>query len=130
VSWPAIFLVFAVSHMVGDFVLQTDWQATHKTGGLGPDPEARRALVSHLTTYTLAFVPALVWVATDIGAWAIGLAAVIAIPHLIQDDGRLVSAYIRRVKKVPGTPEDLLYLGVDQSLHAVALLGAALLATL
>ena len=49
--------------MVGDYLLQTDWQARNKRGGLGGDPVARRALLTHVTTYTLAFVPALIWIA-------------------------------------------------------------------
>ena len=38
VSWVAVFDVFVVCHLVGDFLLQTDWQANHKYGGLGGDP--------------------------------------------------------------------------------------------
>ena len=33
------------------------------------------ALAAHVATYTLAFVPALIWLADDIGAWAIATAA-------------------------------------------------------
>ena len=50
VPWVEIFAVLLVSHVVGDFLLQTDWQATHKREGLGSDPERRRALVSHTIT--------------------------------------------------------------------------------
>ena len=44
VSWTAVLAGFFVAHMVGDYLLQTDWQARHKTCGLGRDPVARRAL--------------------------------------------------------------------------------------
>jgi len=92
-AWVEIFAVFFVSHLVGDYLLQTDWQARHKRNGLGSDPVARRALASHVFSYTLAFVPALVWIGDEIGAAAaVGIAAVIAVPHLIQDDGRLLAA--------------------------------------
>ncbi len=58
--------------MVGDYLLQTDWQARHKTGGLGRNPVARRALLAHVATYTLAFVPALIWIGDELGAgWAL-----------------------------------------------------------
>lgn len=127
-SWVEIFAVFVVSHLVGDFLLQTDWQATHKFGGLGPDPESRRALLAHTATYTLAFVPALVWLAGEIGAWAIGVAALVAIPHMIQDDGRLLDAYMRRVKRVRGEPPGGLRLALDQTCHVVFLFLLALLA--
>ena len=61
--WVEVFAVFVVSHLAGDYLLQTDWQAENKRGGLGGDPVARRALLSHVTTYTLAFVPAFIWLA-------------------------------------------------------------------
>ncbi len=128
VDWVEVFAVFAVSHLVGDFLLQTDWQATHKFGGLGPSPESRRALLAHTATYTLAFVPALIWLATDIGAWALGVAALIALPHMIQDDGRLLDAYMRRFKRVQGQPPGGLRLALDQSFHMVFLFLLALLA--
>ncbi len=125
--WNEIFAVFVVSHLAGDFLLQTNWQATHKRGGLGPDPIARRALLAHVATYTLAFVPALVWLATGIGAWAIGIGALVALPHMVQDDGRLLGAYMRRVKRVEPEPGPLA-MAVDQSGHVLALFLTALLA--
>lgn len=127
VAWVDVFAVFLVSHLVGDFLLQTDWQARHKFGGLGSNPESRRALRAHVATYTLAFVPALIWIATDIGAWAIGVAALIALPHMIQDDGRLLDAYARRVKGLGADAPSGLRLAMDQTLHAVAMFLLALL---
>ena len=123
--WVEIFAVFVVSHLVGDFLLQTDVQAMHKRGGLS-DRESLKGLLSHTVTYTLAFVPALIWLAGDIGAWAIGVAVLIAIPHMIQDDGRLLYAYMRRVKGVEPQPGSLA-LAVDQTWHVVALFLIALL---
>jgi hypothetical protein len=128
VTWPALFGAFVLSHLVGDFLLQTDWQAMNKQGGLGRDGEARRALATHVLTYTLAFVPALVWAATELNALAAaGLALVIAIPHAAVDDGRFVSGWVRRVKGVQGTPPNVVRLGVDQTLHVLALGAVALL---
>ncbi|MBK8295425.1 MAG: DUF3307 domain-containing protein [Solirubrobacterales bacterium] len=73
-SWAEISIVFFISHLVGDYLLQTDQQARHKFGGLGRDPVTRRALFSHVLAYTFAFVPALVWIGCQIGAvQAIGL---------------------------------------------------------
>jgi len=127
VTWVEVFLVFFVSHLVGDFLLQTDWQARHKFGGLGPDRESRRALLAHTFTYTLAFVPALIWLATDIGAWAIGVAVLIAVPHMIQDDGRLLDLYVRRAKGLAGEAPPALRLAVDQTGHAIMLFLLSLL---
>jgi hypothetical protein len=128
VTWSALFGAFVLSHLVGDFLVQTDWQAMNKQGGLGRDTAARRALATHVLTYTLAFVPALVWTATEVTPLAgVGLALLIAIPHAAVDDGRFVSGWVRRVKGVQGTPPNVVRLGVDQSLHVLALGAVALL---
>ncbi len=127
-SWVAVFDVFLVCHLVGDFLFQTDWQATHKDHGLGGDPERRRALVAHVTTYTLAFLPALVWIGLELDLWRALMAAVlIFVPHLIQDDRRLLDAYMRRVKGPDSLQLTGLRVACDQSFHVVALFGLALL---
>ncbi len=120
--------MLVVCHAVGDFLLQTDWQATHKRAGLGRDPLSRRALVSHAATYTLAFAPALVWLAGELGAAGIAaLAAGVFLPHLVQDDGRLLGTYVRRVKRAEPAP-GMLMLAVDQSFHLLVLFGLAVAA--
>jgi hypothetical protein len=127
-AWFEVFPVFVVSHLVGDYLLQTDWQAVHKHRGLGFDPVARRALGMHVLTYTIAFVPALIWLSSDLSAIAlVGTALGIAIPHLIQDDGRLLALYVRRVKGCDIAAFPLVGAAVDQTLHIVALFGLALL---
>ena len=128
-SIAALFVAFYVCHQVGDYLVQTDWQARHKGGGLGTDPVARRALLAHVTTYTLAFVPALVWIGVDQGG-GLGLAAaaLVFLPHLLVDDGRLVDLYLRRVKRCREPLSATVLAGVDQSLHLVTLAGVALLA--
>lgn len=126
--WVELFVLFAVSHLVGDYLLQTDWQATHKRGGLGADAVARRALLSHVTTYTLAFVPALLWIAGDLGAGALWVAALVAVPHFVQDDGRLVEWWMAHVKHAEIEAQPVAALALDQTLHIVALLALALVA--
>jgi Protein of unknown function (DUF3307) len=129
-SWVAVFVVFVVCHLIGDFLFQTDWQATHKDRGLAGDPERRRALVAHVTTYTLAFLPALVWIGLELSWWRAALAAVlIFVPHLIQDDGRLLDAYMRRIKGPDSVASGGIRIACDQSFHALALFGLALLIT-
>jgi hypothetical protein len=125
--WVEVFAAFVVCHLVGDYLLQTDWQALHKRGGLGPDPRARRALLSHIASYTLAFVPALIWLAGEIGAWAVAAAALIAAPHLVQDDGRLLTMYMIRAKHTDGANIPSVAAAVDQSFHILALFLTALL---
>ncbi len=126
--WVEVFAVFLVCHLTGDFVLQTEWQATMKRGGLGDDAERRRALASHALTYTAAFVPALIWLAGDVGAAGVlGAAVAIAVPHAVQDDGRLVVRYAHRVKRLDPLELPAVMMMLDQSLHVVALFGLALL---
>jgi len=128
VAWIEVFAVFVVCHLGGDFLLQTNRQATHKFAGLGRDPEARRALASHIVSYTAAFAPALIWLATDVGLWVIPIGLLITLPHMIQDDGRLLEAYMRRVKGIDENAPPGLRLAVDQSSHLLALFLVALLA--
>jgi uncharacterized protein DUF3307 len=128
VAWVEAFAVLVVCHLVGDFVLQTEWQATHKRGGLGRNPEARRALLMHVFTYSLAFVPAWVWMADQIGALTVAVAAGVLLPHLVQDDMRLLEHYVRAVKHADPRERWWLLMMVDQSAHVTVLLGCALLA--
>ena len=125
-EWAEITIVFLISHLAGDFLLQTDWQAEHKHGGLGRDSTARTALFSHVAVYTLCFVPALIWVGGDTGALAaVGLGAVIFLPHLVIDDGRIVGLYLTRVKHAE--PDPRIAAPVDQAFHALSLCIVALL---
>lgn len=126
--WVEVFIVLYVSHQVGDYVLQTEWQATNKRGGLSTGSRrARSALLQHTFSYTLAFVPAFIWLADSLESGIVWLAALIAIPHLIQDDGRLLTAYARRFKKADLAANPGLGAALDQALHIVALFLTALL---
>jgi hypothetical protein len=128
VPWPEVFIVFLVAHLFGDFALQTDWQAQHKAGGLGAGgPVARRALGGHVATYTLAFVPAVAWLWSDIGAAALLTLPLVAIPHLVQDDGRVIALWVRRVKGEGAMGSRGVMVAVDQSFHALMLFATALL---
>ena len=125
-SWVNAFAGFLVAHMVGDYLFQTDWQARNKRGGLSGGGVARRALISHVTTYTLAFVPAFVWIGSELEpVWAIVAAVLVYLPHLIIDDGRLVGLYLARVKHVEGANLGVAA-SVDQSFHVLSLFLAAL----
>jgi hypothetical protein len=124
--WVEVFAVFVIAHLVGDYLLQTDWQASNKRGGLTGTPEMRRALLSHVATYTLAFVPGLFWLASNVGE-GIGIALLIAIPHGIQDDGRLLGRYALAVKKADLSEIPAVGAAVDQSFHMLALFLTALL---
>ena len=126
-SWPEVSLALVSSHLAGDFLLQTEWQAVNKRGGLAHDPERRRALAMHGLTYTAAYVPALVWIARGdpgpVGAVLCALA--ITLPHIAIDDGRLLFAWMAGVKH-NDDPEPWLVAAVDQTSHLVCLLPVAL----
>lgn len=127
-TWSALFVAMLVSHVVGDFLFQTDWEARNKAGGLA-GRHARRALGRHVLTYTLAFVPEFVWLANNRGAArGVEIDALVALPHLLLDDGRLVRFWLERVKGVE-RPAVALAIAVDQSFHIACLFGAALVAT-
>jgi hypothetical protein len=125
-SWSDVLATFIVCHAIGDYLLQTDWQALHKRGGLSGDRLARRALVTHVSTYTAAFLPALAWIGGRRRlAIALRTGALIGIPHLVQDDGRLLSQYAKRVKGLDVREQPNVGMWVDQSFHLVALFLAA-----
>jgi hypothetical protein len=128
VSWVEIFGAFVVSHLVGDYLLQTDWQARHKRGGLTGDPVRRRALFSHVFVYTLAFAPAMIWLSDDLGAGVIWVAALIFVPHVVQDDGRLITWFVYNVKGADDQSAAEIFTPVDQTFHLLALFGLALVA--
>jgi hypothetical protein len=127
VPWVEIFVVFLVSHMVGDFLLQTEWQAQNKHAGLR-DRRHRGALLAHGFSYTVAFVPALIWLSDSLGAGVIWLAALIGIPHLIQDDAYLIDQFMLRVKRADPVEHRALTIAVDQVFHIVILFLTALVA--
>jgi hypothetical protein len=129
VTWSQVFIVFLVCHAAGDFLLQTEFQATRKSGGLSSDPVARKALLSHLSTYSLVFVPAFVWIANkhSVGRM-IAAAAIALVTHLIQDDRRLLYRYTITVKKADPPPDNPLWIFIDQAGHLIWLFAAALAA--
>jgi isoprenylcysteine carboxyl methyltransferase (ICMT) family protein YpbQ len=125
-SWVEVFIAFVISHLVGDYLLQTDWQALHKRGGLAwGTRDASRALFTHVTVYTLCFVPALI--VTELGWELLWVVPAIFIPHLIQDDGRLLHTYMKQVKRLDPKENLAVSIAVDQTFHLLALLVVALL---
>lgn len=126
-TWSAAFVALVVSHVVGDVLLQTDWQAINKSHGLA-DALGRRALTRHVLTYMIAFIPVLLWVGSRTTAGrAIAVGTLVAIPHLLIDDGTLVRSWLREVKRTTRPGAGLL-IATDQSFHVVCLLVAALVA--
>ena len=80
-----------------------------------------------MSTYTLAFVPAFIW--SELGVELLWVVPAIYIPHLIQDDGRLLHAYMKRVKRLDPLTNLSVSIAVDQTFHLLALLIVALLSS-
>jgi len=96
-------------------------------GGLSSDRVAGAALLSHTFIYSLAYVPAFVWISSWLGWQTLFVAAGIAIPHFLQDDARLVTIYIRSAERMDTSAHPTVVALIDQALHMVALFGVALL---
>lgn len=127
-EWVEAFALLLVSHLAGDYLLQTEFQALNKRGGLGRDPVRRRALLAHVGTLALAFVPVTAWLVAEAGAGlALATIALVLVTHLVQDDGRLLARYMAAVKHTDPAARPGLTAMVDQTFHIVVLLGAALL---
>ena len=71
-------------------------------------------------------MPALIWLADDIGAGVVAAAAAVAIPHMVQDDGRLLAAFVRHVKGYEAAKNPSVTAMVDQTFHVLALFALAL----
>ena len=72
-------------------------------------------------------MPALVWIADELDAgWAVLTAALIALPHLVVDDGRIVRLYLAHVKRADQFDVGLAA-PVDQSFHVLSLFLVAIL---
>ncbi len=106
------------AHLVGDWILQTEWQAMHKRVRWD-------ALLAHVGVYHLVLF---VVVLPRVGAWDPRLyVAVLALAasHAWLDRGDHLSGLMRRLRIVVTRPaEGRLHLAVDQAIHVV-LLGLA-----
>lgn len=121
-TWSSLLMALLICHLVGDFLLQTEAQATAKAGGLWGDRRAARALWAHVVTYALAMAPALWWIGDQHGLTVTAASLIaIVVPHAIQDDRRLLAAYARRIKRTDPDAEPLVMFGLDQTGHAVSL---------
>ena len=127
-AWPEVYLALLISHLAGDFLLQTEWQAVNKRGGLRRDPMQRRALLLHGLTYTrrLRSRPDLARERDRRARRRRVRARDHAAAHVI-DDGRVLFAWMSRVKH-NDEPERWLVAAVDQTFHLVCLLPVALVA--
>jgi uncharacterized membrane protein len=113
-----LFETLLIAHVIGDWLLQTEWQALNKSTNW-------RALMSHVAVYHAVVLAAL--------GWRIGLGeplvyavvAGLAVAHVVLDRKRPVVAFMRAFRiSVKREPEGWLMIAVDQSIHLV-LIGIA-----
>ena len=120
----SLFDKLLVAHLVGDWLLQTEWQALNKKKNL-------RALISHIGTYGLVILGVLM---LEFGTKNISIYLVtgaLMVAHAFLDRGWLVSGFMRTFRLiVERKPERWLTLAVDQSLHIVLLALAARVLTI
>jgi fatty acid desaturase len=113
-----IFEGLLIAHLLGDWLLQTEWQAQNKrTNWL--------ALLSHVAVYhAIVFIILFFGFKLDVVRVIVAVGA-LALFHIILDKQDPVRWYMRTFRlTVTRTPERWLMVAVDQSIHLV-LLGAA-----
>jgi hypothetical protein len=115
----SLFDKLLVAHLVGDLLLQTEWQALNKKHN-------NRALISHIAIYSAVMLGVLVM---DLGYQNLYIYLVVgmlAISHAILDRTHLVTRYMKTFRLVvERKPEPFLVIAVDQVFHILLLAVAA-----
>lgn len=118
-----VFLVLFAGHLLGDWVAQTDWQATNKT-------RSWAALAGHVASYHL-IVALLLLIPVVRDGWPAGKALVAltvsAVTHAVIDRRWPVRALMRASGSPGFATLDWSVIAVDQALHLFILAMLALL---
>ena len=100
-----------VAHLVGDWLLQTEWQALNKSRN-------NWALFSHISVYSLVILGVLIF---NFGFQKVSIYLVVgllAISHVLLDRGRFLIGYMRTFRLlVDRKPQRWLTMAVDQTFH-------------
>lgn len=105
-----VFLFLIVGHAVGDFLLQTSWQAENKS-------RIWKALITHGLVYSVV-IYLITLMAGGISLLSI---VVIFLSHVLLDKGNIVKWWLKTIKKEQTDNTQIRFL-VDQSLHVLVLL--------
>lgn len=106
------FDVLFLAHLVGDYLLQTEWMAKYKA-------EQWRPLLAHCFVYTLTVsVAAYLFLPTGLSWWAIGF---VFLTHVILDRRGIVRFWYERVMGVTDDRNKWLMIMVDQTFHLIIL---------
>jgi len=99
---------YLIGHLVGDYLLQTNWQAVNKKA---PGWNGWAACLVHCSLYTLAVLLFTGW-------WRVELAVLVFLSHIILDRTQLVAGLLKLLKK---GPELWLSVITDNTIHLVFL---------
>ena len=114
------FELLIVTHLVGDWLLQTEWMATEKHHN-------RRALLAHVAVYHALMLVALGYRFGFTNGTVYAVVAGLALSHTVLDRGWPVLRIMRVLRiSVTRAPEKWLVVAVDQTLHILLLAAAAL----
>jgi hypothetical protein len=109
-----IFIYLLISHLIGDWIIQTYWMANEKSRHFAP-------LLAHVASYHIFTFGALYLAGVDFtkAFWA---TLFLAVTHAFLDNRRFEFWWLHRIKKVAEKDVPVwLLLGVDQSFHLILL---------
>lgn len=109
-----IFICLFIGHVLGDYLLQTSWQAENKNGNW--DALIIHSIIYSVVIYTIALIS---------GGVSLITVSAIFLTHILLDKGDFVNWWIRNIKKEQ-TDNKQIYFLVDQSLHMFVLLIVAM----
>ena len=99
---------YLIGHLVGDYLLQTEWQAANKkAAGL----QGWLACLSHCALWTLSVIVFTGW-------WSVKVVLLVFISHIVLDRTYFVAWYLRVLRK---GQEKWLQIVCDNVMHLVLL---------
>ena len=122
--WPSVYLALLLSHLAGDFLLQTEWQAMNKRRARAATPSSAGRSPARPHLHRRVHPRADLARRRGRRARRGRCALAITLPHVFIDDGRFLRAWLSRVKH-NDAPETWLVAAVDQTFHLVCLLPVA-----
>ncbi len=111
----SIFAWLVIGHLVGDWMLQTDWMAREKQNGL-----VARALLIHCLIYTGTLMATLALVAARhaLSPPYLSVGLIVLLSHWLIDGARLAARWSQLLRQ---TKQTFVRIMVDQTLHLLVL---------
>lgn len=105
------FAYLFVAHLIGDYLLQTNWMASYKTTKLS-------ALLAHCTVYTLSMVVVAYFTFGALPLWAI---AIIFFAHVFFDKRTFTVWWVENIMRTDSKQFGWLVIAVDQTFHIITI---------